>query len=281
MSSALRSATLILLKDGSGNESDPLVLLLKRSTKSRTLPGVFVFPGGLEEVGDEKILESTWAKGHSEIIDNHWDQWGIETEQLAQRSLGTALRETLEECGLKVPLLLANHSQLHLVAHWLTPFALKRRYNTYFWAGVIQDETMDLVVDGVEISEARWWRPRMAVSAYESGEIDLAVPTLMILMEMSTVLSRSEHIKSWDLLRHFADSPTQKAIQPIISKTNGLKLYLPSDPLYQDLASHGEIEAIPSRDFWQSDLNHLRQIIVKKESDDQEVKRWQRVCATK
>lgn len=280
MNNALRSATLIILKDGQGNERGPQVLLLKRSIESRTLPGVCVFPGGLEEVGDEQVIKETVFGGTQAMIGNLWRSWGIDTEEEAHRSLGTALRETYEECGLKIPLLLAENVQLRLVAHWLTPFALKRRYDTYFWAVVIKDEHQDLAVDGVEISEAAWCCPQEAVNTYEKGELDLAVPTLMILMELAALLSQKEVMSAWELLLHLAQSPTKQAIQPIISKVNGLKLYLPGDPEYGDLASQGEIEMRPSRDFWETDLNHLQQITIRKESGGKEIKRWQRVCVS-
>ena len=60
VSNALRSSTLILLRDDLDDELGPQVLLLKRSAQSRSLPGVFVFPGGLEEMGDEEIIESLY-----------------------------------------------------------------------------------------------------------------------------------------------------------------------------------------------------------------------------
>ena len=165
-----------------------------------------------------------------------------------------------------------------LVAHWLTPFALKKRYDTFFWGVVIRHCSDELTVDGIEISGAQWWSPYEAVKAYEVGHLDLAVPTFMILSELSMMIELGgKSMNASYALQALAQSPLKDPIQPILSRGTGVKLYLPSDQLYSEYALNGEVEAIPQRPFWQACQNHLTQITVQKKGHDVAIKRWRRV----
>lgn len=278
MNIAKRSATMMILANDL-QDGEMKVLLLKRSEHSRFLPSSLVFPGGLEEDEDHLLPSVMLGDRLSKSLINTWSAWGMESEVQAYQSLGTALRETQEECGLALSsedlLAQAPHQ---LVAHWLTPFALKKRYDTFFWGIVIGHCSDELTVDGIEISGAQWWSPYEAVKAYEVGDLDLAVPTFMILSELSMMIeSAGKNMNASHALQELTQSPLKDPVQPILNSDNGVKLYLPGDQLYGEYALNGEVEAKPQRPFWQVCQNHLTQITVQKKGNNVAIKRWRRV----
>jgi len=213
-----RASSLILFKA----TSPPQVLLLKRSEKARWMPNVFVFPGGgVDPQLDHRPGGDSPDRGADEALSHlDWRAWGFSTFGEALASLRAALRETHEEAGLK--LAPGALGALNCVAHWLTPPALAKRYDTYFWAAS-WEPTQEVAIDGHEISDFGWWSPSVALDAYARGEIDLAPPTFCLLTEMARYQDSAQYILS------ASSSPPPEAICPHLIRGAQISLCLPGD----------------------------------------------------
>ena len=295
-SNQARRSSSILIMSQAQTSQEIKVLLLTRSKHSRVWPNALVFPGGLSESGDEEIglAFHLMQKGKLNLNetedlplnqDNSYLEWGMNEPIDWHRSLGTAIRETKEECGLDLsqeqdlPYKLIGPAQV--IAHWLTPNLLKKRYDTYIWGIQLDHEYLGLEVDGVEISEAAWWGIAEALEAYESAEVDLPVPTLMILSELRFLQDQlGPKATTKRLLSTLATTPHSQAIQPIIVKGKDISLYLPGDHQYQTYAQQGEQAACIEREFWEGKMQRLKQKNIQLKSESKPIMRWYRVISS-
>lgn len=146
------SATVVLVRDG---ESDLEVLMVRRSRDLNHMGGMWVFPGGRVDPADGDIAAD------AEVA-----------------ALNAAIRETLEETGLVI-----ERDHLFQISHWTTPVGAKRRFATWFFAGVL-DAHQDVVVDGGEIADHRWVSPAAALAEQKRGELRLMPPQYITLLEL-------------------------------------------------------------------------------------------------
>ena len=265
---ARKSASMLIMCEGASTQ-DIKVLLLTRSKHSRVWPNALVFPGGLSEDVDEQIgrefLQKEQEKLKIEQSLSHLSEkpagyldWGMSDPASWYSALGTALRETQEECGLDLCKVSQEHSvqivgSVNIIAHWLTPNVLKKRYDTFIWGVQLNHECRDLQVDNVEISQAKWWGIADALEAYEKAEVDLPVPTFMILSELKYLQDQlGSEVSIGRLLSILATTPHSQAIQPVIVKGDGVSLLLPGDHEYALHARQGEQEANIQRVFWKT-----------------------------
>ena len=149
---ALPSATVVLVRDGDG---DLEVLMVRRSKDVRHMGGMWVFPGGRVDPAD----------GDAEA-----DPDGA--------ALNAAIRETMEETGLAI-----EPDHLFQVSHWTTPEGAKKRFATWFFAGVLEAH-QDVIVDGGEIADHRWIPPSAALEEQRRGELRLMPPQYITLLEL-------------------------------------------------------------------------------------------------
>ena len=153
MSVAIRpAATVVILRDG---ESGPEVLLVARNSKAGFARGAWVFPGG--------AVDSHELEGRDEHV----------AARLA------AVREVEEESGLDLVA-----EDLLQVSHWLTPEQSNKRFATWFFVYHSRRD-QPVVVDGAEIVEYRWARPRVLLDEHRNGELKLVPPTYVTLTELS------------------------------------------------------------------------------------------------
>jgi 8-oxo-dGTP pyrophosphatase MutT (NUDIX family) len=154
---AAPAATVVLLRDGDAGLE---VLLARRSSKLAFHGGAWVFPGGRidpEDYGDDADVFTA-----------------------ARRA---AAREALEEAGVHVD----PDALVHL-SNWTTPEISPKRFATWFFVGPVSGG--EAVADGTETEVLHWFRPRDALDARAGGEIELAPPqfvTLLDLLEYATV----------------------------------------------------------------------------------------------
>ncbi len=143
------SATVVLLRSG---RTGPELLLLQRAPRKGS-PGAWVFPGGRVEprdvVGGDPCCEGS--------------------------ARAAAVRETHEEAGLRL-----DPSGLRPISRWITPAVSPRRFDTWFFAGVVE-EGRAVRPDGVEIVDHRWLRPVQALEAYRAHQLALAPPTFVTI----------------------------------------------------------------------------------------------------
>ena len=145
------AATVVLLRDGpEGLE----VLLERRSSQLAFHGGAWVFPGGRIDPDD-------------------YD----ETGDLVRAARRAAAREALEEAGLHVDV-----DRLVHLSNWTTPEISPKRFATWFFAGPVAGGEEQ--ADGSETDELRWFRPHDALGARAAGDIELAPPQYVTLVEL-------------------------------------------------------------------------------------------------
>jgi len=123
------------------------VLLVRRTPEARFMGGVWVFPGGAVDPGEDE--------------------------------LEAGLRELQEEAGIDG----IDPASLVRFSRWITPVEVKIRYDTHFFIAPAGDEA-EAVIDGNEIVDHGWFTPRGALDAFEDGELLLVFPTIKHLEQL-------------------------------------------------------------------------------------------------
>tara|TARA_R110000823_G_scaffold210224_3_gene340435 strand:+ start:42741 stop:43433 length:693 start_codon:yes stop_codon:yes gene_type:complete len=171
------SATVVLVRDGrEGLE----VLLVQRNTAVSHMGGMWVFPGG-------KVDEADYPHDRD----------------VYQAAVNAAIRETQEEAGVVV-----TPDQLVHLAHWTTPEGAKRRFATWFFLTILEDD-QEVRVDGGEIANHRWVRPgdALAESADEAHELRLMPPTFVSLNDIADCSDCAEARQRLDTRAPFIYAP--------------------------------------------------------------------------
>jgi len=156
-SEPLPSATVVVIRDG--RDALELLLLERSRRKPEERPGPWVFPGGKVDAVD---LANLGADGLAEA--------DIDPLAGARRA---AVRETCEEAAL-----LLEPGALVPISRWITPDIAPRRFDTWFFVGVV-DADCEVRVDGGEIASHRWLAPSRALDAHARGDLRLAPPTFV------------------------------------------------------------------------------------------------------
>lgn len=213
------ASTIVLMRSG---PRVPEALLLRRPGRSSFAAHAWVFPGGVVDEGDGSPVVAERLLGPSPA----W--WAMRLglpERDALAHLGAALREAWEETGILLTdpavdpthlaaaraEVLAGEStldevlaaeglrldarELLYIAHWTTPEAEPRRYDTRFFLASLPDGA-ECELMGEELLEARWIAPADAVAAFDSGALRLLPPTVHTLRELSLYPSIDEMIGS-------------------------------------------------------------------------------------
>ena len=267
-----RLASTLILLSAHPETGVVMVALLRRSQSARFLPGALVFPGGAIEDQDHLIIEDSMNKAVVKDALSDHQAWGIDDPRDAARSLGAALRETEEESGLSIAMLISEAQSLRCVGHWLTPEVLKTRFDTYFWAAELSSDHVlaTLNVDGVEIERGEWINPSDVLRAYERAEIDLPAPTLCIISELAELIDQVSKRQSptndfegqvtiiSELILTLSQAAHAHPICPVLDKTQGVRLYLPGDPNYAH--KRGDEPRVDSTSFWCTGSHYLERV---------------------
>jgi 8-oxo-dGTP pyrophosphatase MutT (NUDIX family) len=128
------------------------VLLVQRSLASRHMGGVWVFPGGAVDPGED--------------------------ERAAAR------RELREEAAID----LADTTGLVPFSRWITPPEIKVRFDTHFFVTALPDGA-EPAFDGAECVALGWFAPRDALAAHARGELLLVFPTIKHLEQLTLFAS--------------------------------------------------------------------------------------------
>ncbi|MDP6377535.1 MAG: NUDIX hydrolase [Pseudomonadales bacterium] len=148
----IAAATVVLLRDA---EAGPEVLMLRKNSKI-TFGGMWVFPGGKIDAEDFGTSEDP---------------------EVAARN--AAAREADEEASI-----LLRPDEFVWFAHWTPPPGLQKRFATWFFAAIVDDEH-DVDIDQGEIDDHAWIRPGDALARHSAGEIDMVPPTWVTLYHLS------------------------------------------------------------------------------------------------
>ena len=190
-SPARPAATVILLRGGAEGLE---VLLVQRSPEARFMGGAWVFPGGSVDPAD--------GDG-----------------QLGLRA--AARRELSEEAGIG----LGADAELVPFARWITPEALKTRFDTWFFLAHAPADVKPQV-DGVEIVDSVWLAPSQALQRGDSGELFLVFPTIKQLQQLASFSSAQA------LLSHARQHKVEPVLPRIAGSGEHARILLPGDPGY-------------------------------------------------
>jgi 8-oxo-dGTP pyrophosphatase MutT (NUDIX family) len=226
------AATIMVLRQG---ERAPEVLMMRRHTNSGVLGGAYVFPGGKVDAADSGA--DAGVLGQSPQALAHALNEPADSEVSASSLFCAAMRETLEECGLLYvqgaqatdiqtaqAALAGGESWLNMVrandwvmqsqalvpwSRWITPKAslmMNKRFDTrFFIAALPAGQTPQH--DGHEATALEWLSAREGLARYDRGEIDLAPPQIMSLVQLGG-------FDTVDAILAFARSQPVGLIQP-------------------------------------------------------------------
>jgi 8-oxo-dGTP pyrophosphatase MutT (NUDIX family) len=186
-----QAASVILLRGG----QDTLeVLLVRRTPTARFMGGVWVFPGGaVDEV------EGSGDESHR----------------------AAAIRELREEAAIE----LGEAIGLVKFSRWITPAAVKIRFDTHFFLALVPPG-QEPRVDGEECVDVGWFTPAGALAAAAAGEIALVFPTIKHLEQLREFGSVEE-------LLGYARGREVVPVQPrVLLEGEVARILLPGDPGY-------------------------------------------------
>lgn len=151
------AATVVLGRDASRSLE---ILMLRRDSKLAFAGGMWVFPGGRVDPAD------------------------LDGVELPEAEVRAAVRETREEAGLTI-----EATSLIRLSRWTPPARpVSRRFSTAFFVAPAPAEG-DVTVDDGEIREHRWVPAAEVLAEHGRGEIELAPPTFLTLLGLSTAES--------------------------------------------------------------------------------------------
>jgi 8-oxo-dGTP pyrophosphatase MutT (NUDIX family) len=196
------AATVVMIRNAPGLE----VLLLKRHRSSGFVPGAYVFPGGRTDGADaDPRLGSVPQRGN--VPPHYWfgavrevfEETGV---LLAQNENGewaddTTTSARMEDWRLKLMsdqaslVDVVQAEQLRVVlddvvyfAHWITPIAEPRRYDTRFFAAALP-AGREIKPDAREMVDAIWISPRAALDRFEAASLPMVFPTVRTLQDLA------------------------------------------------------------------------------------------------
>jgi 8-oxo-dGTP pyrophosphatase MutT (NUDIX family) len=170
----------------------PEVLLVRRNPDARFMGGAWVFPGG-----------------------------GVKPTDASPAA--TARRELEEEANLT----LASDDELAAFSRWITPVAVKVRFDTWFFL-TRAPAGAEGAPDGSETVALRWLRPADALEAGRRGELQLVFPTIKHLEELAMLGSVADGLGQ-------ARSREVNAILPrVVGAGSETRVLLPGDAGYED-----------------------------------------------
>jgi 8-oxo-dGTP pyrophosphatase MutT (NUDIX family) len=187
------AATVILLR---GGDEALEVLLVKRNPAQRFMGGAWVFPGGAVDAGEAE---------------------GDHPHRVA------GVREVEEEAGIALP----GPEALVPFSRWVTPAAIKIRFDTIFYLAELPDGE-EARCDGDECVDAGWFTPRGALEAYQREEIQLVFPTIKTLEQLAA------HGSAAAALAAARDSELAPVEPRVVLGETGARVLLPGEPGYEE-----------------------------------------------
>ncbi len=131
------------------------------------------------------------------------------------RADGSRLPAVLDRKGSRL-----DGSAMEYIAHWITPVAEPRRYDTRFFAAVVPpgQETM---LHSAEVSEAVWLTPAEALELNVRGDMPMVFPTIRTLESLLPFRAPEE------VLEAFAGRAIPTILLRLMSTPKGVGMELP------------------------------------------------------
>jgi 8-oxo-dGTP pyrophosphatase MutT (NUDIX family) len=207
-----QAATVIVLRGGTEALE---VLLVRRTPKARFMGGVWVFPGGAVDDSDIPGGPSSAQADGDAAASAHQD--AIQARALR----AAATRELREEAGIE----LADAGDLVEFSRWITPAAVRTRFDTHFFLAVLPHGQQPQV-DGEECVEQGWFTPQAALDAHAAEQIVLVFPTIKHLEQLRQFTSVEA------LLTHARGREVQPIQPKVVLEGEVARVLLPGDPGY-------------------------------------------------
>jgi 8-oxo-dGTP pyrophosphatase MutT (NUDIX family) len=102
----------------------------------------------------------------------------METLRLQLMDDGATLLDVVQACHCRV-----DFENVVYFAHWITPVAEPRRYDTRFFAAALP-ETRTIRPDPREMTDAVWLRPADALERFANGTLPMVFPTVRTLEQL-------------------------------------------------------------------------------------------------
>jgi recombination protein RecT len=213
------ASTVLVVRDTSDGIE---VYMLRRSSKSPSIPDAYVFPGGMVDRGDRSpqarlSLAGAWRPAEPAFT-------------------YTAIRETFEECGLlfadaAIPEARLREARTHMLegkrsfnetlndlgvkldaravhyfSRWITPSVIPQRFDArFFVARVPPDQVAE--ADALETYDGRWVKPLEMIEAATRKELQVVFPTVKHLERIAA-------FPDVETLLNFADGKTTIPVTP-------------------------------------------------------------------
>lgn len=246
------AATIVLTRPGPAGIE---ILLMRRVRTAGFVPGAWVFPGGRVDSGDAdpKALARIRSFDRSES-----GRAAPEVPDAPLPSLVAALREAFEETGILVArderghrvasagesteidqlrrAVLADEtgfgdlleargwwmdsSAIGYIAHWITPEAEPRRYDTRFFAAAVPRDATERIHEA-EATAALWVSPAEALRRHADGEFPMIFPTLKTLEALQGFQDPTR------LLEHYRGRTIRTILPTLVRTPTGVGIRVP------------------------------------------------------
>ena len=197
---AVPAATVMLLRD---SVAGPEAFLLRRNRSSGFVPGAYVFPGGRVEPADDDpslqrrvrgVADSPPAAFWLAAMRETFEETGVLLGRLSTPATDDAqlvywrealledratLAEALDALGAE-----PDFTDVVNFAHWITPLAETRRFDTRFFAAALPTGA-EAVRDDREMSDALWIPPAAALERFREGRLPMVFPTVHALQSIA------------------------------------------------------------------------------------------------
>lgn len=247
-----RAATVLVLRAAPASPAaatvgDVEVLLVQRNSRASFMAGAYVFPGGRVDPADLEAAAKSATASESVPL---------------RAARHAAARELEEEVGLVV----SDLSQLQRFAHWITPSAEPKRFDTEFFTFALLPQTdgqlPSLSITGTEVAKNAevgaplWLSPQVALQRYLQGQLNLPPPTACTLEELAAELElvkgRNPDCTAPELLAGLMQQTAARVPLPAMPKflapqADQLAIVMPWDPDFPSLPGEGEpLQALAS-----------------------------------
>ena len=229
------AATIIIMRNSPDPDSKGFeVLMVRRSSKSSFVPGLYVFPGGgLDEADCLPEREDLCADMDRKLALRMLDD--ISSPEKALGIWTAGIRETFEEVGLLLAytpegalipldsesfkerffshrrLLLDGKSdfydiirdegltlatdRLRYFSHWITPIPSPIRYDVRFFV-TEAPANQSALHDGIELTGHVWITPERALERFYEQTFDMVLPTVITIEELAGYKTIEDVIRS-------------------------------------------------------------------------------------
>jgi recombination protein RecT len=229
------AATAVLVRDGGGG---PEVLLLRRHRASGFVPGAWVFPGGRVDAADsDPALRAHFATDppgeppleyfmaalrevfeETGVLLARGGDPGAPPDASADPALAHWREQLLVDRATLLEAVRAMGRQLDPaalvpIAHWITPAAEPRRYDTRFFLAPLPAGCTSCA-DAREMTDELWLRPGDALARFRAGQLPMVFPTVRTLEQLDGFADLPA------LTDHFRGLPV-KPVQPRLVRTRG------------------------------------------------------------